>query len=92
MFRDKRPQQWLRLAGPPPHTRSIHVRVRLEWTHHQERRSSEALLLLDSGTTGAVLINDWVNVTTLRQVATITITLAQMVYLEVTRGGMVSYS
>ena len=31
-------------------------------------------------------------VTTLRSVATITITLAQMVYQEVSRGGMVSYT
>jgi len=60
MFRDKRPQKRLRLAGPPPHTRSIHVRVRLEWSHNQERLSSEALLLLDSGATGAVLSSHWV--------------------------------
>jgi len=61
MFRDKRPQKQLRLAGPPPHTRSIHVRVRLEWSHNQERLSGEALLLLDSGATGTVLSSDWVN-------------------------------
>jgi len=60
MFRDKRPDKRLRLAGPPPHTRSIHVRVRLEWSHNQERLSGEALLLLDSGATGAVLSSDWV--------------------------------
>jgi len=60
MFRDKRPDKRLRLAGPPPHTRSIHVRVRLEWSHKQERLSGEALLLLDSGATGAVLSSDWV--------------------------------
>jgi len=50
----------LRLAGPPPHTRSIHVKVRFERTHNQERLSSEALVLLDSGATGAVLSSDWV--------------------------------
>ena len=60
MFRDKRPKKRLRLAGPAPHTRSIHVKVRLEWTHNQERLSSEALLILDSGATGAVLSSDWV--------------------------------
>jgi len=60
MFRDKRPDKRLRLAGPPPHTRSIHVRVRLEWSHNQERLNGEALLLLDSGSTGAVLSSDWV--------------------------------
>jgi len=60
MFSDKRPQKRLRLAGPPPHTRSIHVKVGLEWTHNQERLSSEALLLLDNGPTGAVLSSDWV--------------------------------
>jgi len=60
MFRDKKPQKRLRLGGPPPHTRSIHVKVRLEWTHNQERLSREALLLLDSGATGAVLSSDWV--------------------------------
>jgi len=60
MFRDKRPEKRLRLAGPPPHTRSIHVRVRLEWSHNQERQSGEALLLLDSGATGAVVSSDWV--------------------------------
>jgi len=60
MFRDKRPDKRLRLAGPPPHTSSIHVRVRLEWSHNQERLSGEALLLLDSGATGAVLSSDWV--------------------------------
>jgi len=60
MLRDKRHQKRLRLAGPPPHTRSIHMKVRLEWTHNQERLSGEALLLLDSGATGAVLSSDWV--------------------------------
>jgi len=30
MLRDKRPDKGLRLAGPPPHTRSIDVIVRLE--------------------------------------------------------------
>ena len=34
--------------------------MRLEWSHNQERLSSEALLLLDSGATGAVLSSDWV--------------------------------
>jgi len=58
MFRDKRPEKRLRLAGSPPHTTSIHVRVRLELTHKQERLSGEALLLLDSGATGAVLSRD----------------------------------
>jgi len=60
MFRNKRPDKRLRLAGPPPHTRSIHVRVRLEWSHNQQRLSGEALLLLDSGASGAVLSSDWV--------------------------------
>jgi len=60
MSRVKRPHKRLRLAGPPPHTRSIHVKVRLEWTHNQERLSGEALSLLDSGATGAVLSSDWV--------------------------------
>jgi len=60
MFRDKRPEKRLRLAGPPPHPRSIHVRVRLESSHNQERLSGKVLLLLDSGATGAVLSSDWV--------------------------------
>jgi len=60
MFWEKRLDKWLRLAGPPPHTRSIHLRVRLEWSHNQERLSAEALLLFDSSATGAVLSSDWV--------------------------------
>jgi len=60
MFKYKRPDKRLRLTGTPRHTRSIHVRVRLEWSHNQERLSGEALLLLDSGATGAVLSSDWV--------------------------------
>ena len=36
------------------------MKVRLEWTHNQERLSGEALLLLDSGATGAVLSSNWV--------------------------------
>ena len=60
MVRGKRPDPRLWLAGPPPHTRSIQVRVRLEWSHNQERLSGEPLLLLDSGATGAVLSSDWV--------------------------------
>jgi len=60
MFRNKRPEKRLRLEGLPPHTRSIHVRVRLEWSHNQERLRGKALLLLDSGATGAVLSHDWV--------------------------------
>jgi len=58
MFREKRPDEWLTLAGPLPHTRSIHVRVRLEWSDNQERLSGEALLLLDSGATGVGLSSD----------------------------------
>jgi len=60
MFMEKRPDKRLRLAGQPQHTRSIHVRVRLEWSYNQERLSGEALWLLDSGATGAVLSSDWV--------------------------------
>jgi len=60
MFRDKRPEKRLRLASPPPHTGSIDLSVRLEWSHNQQRLSGEALLLLDSGATGAVLSSDWV--------------------------------
>ena len=60
MFRDKRRDKQLRLAGPPPHTRSLHVRVRLEWSQNQESLSGEALLLLDSGATEAVLSSDWI--------------------------------
>jgi len=60
IFRDKRPDKRLRLAGLPPHTRSIHVRVRLELSQNQERLSGEGLLLLDIGATGAVLSSDWV--------------------------------
>jgi len=43
MFREERPDKRLRLEGPPPQTRSIHVRVRPEWSHNQERLSGEAL-------------------------------------------------
>jgi len=60
MFRDKRPNKRLRLAGPPPQTRSIQVKERLEWSHNQERLSGEAFILLDSGATGAVLSSDGV--------------------------------
>ena len=59
MSTDQRPKR-LRLVGPPPHSKSIHVKVRLEWSHKQERRSEEALSLLDSGATGAVLGASWV--------------------------------
>ena len=59
MARDQKTKQ-LRLVGPPLHSKSIHVKVRQEWSHKQERRSEEALLLLDSGTTGAVLGASWV--------------------------------
>jgi len=59
MFSDKRPAKWLRLVGPPPHTRSIHVNVSLEWRHNGEKQSAEALLLLDSGATGLVLSIAW---------------------------------
>jgi len=60
MLRDKRPNKRLRLAGPPLHTRFIHVRVRVEWSHNQERLSGNACLLLDSGATGAVISSNWV--------------------------------
>ena len=60
MLSDNRPANQLRLAGPPPHTKSIHVNVRLEWSHNGQKQSEEALLLLDSGATGAVLSSTWV--------------------------------
>ena len=36
------------------------MRVRLGWSHNQERLTGEALLLLNSGPTGGVLSSDWV--------------------------------
>jgi len=48
MFSDKRPTKQLRLAGPPAHTRSIYVNVRLKWSHNGKREREEALLLLDT--------------------------------------------
>ena len=59
MVCDERPAKQRRLTCPSQHIRSIHVRVRLDWTHEKQRKSSEALLLLDSGATGAVLSNEW---------------------------------
>jgi len=59
MFSDERPAKRLRLAGPPPHTRSIHMNVRLDWSHNGKKQSEEGLLLLDSGATGAVLSSAW---------------------------------
>ena len=61
MFRDERPAKRLRLAGPSPQTRSISVNVRLEWSHNEKKESKDALLLLDSGGTGAVLSSTWVS-------------------------------
>jgi len=61
MFSDERPAKRLRLAGSPPHTRSIRVNVRLEWSHNGKKDSEEALLLLDSHATGAVLSSAWVS-------------------------------
>ena len=61
MFSDDRPAKRLRVAGPPPHTRSIHVNVRLKWSHNGKNQSEEAVLLLDSGATGAVLNSAWVS-------------------------------
>jgi len=43
MFSDERPAKRLRLAGPPPHTRSIHVNVKLEWSHNGKKQSEKAL-------------------------------------------------
>jgi len=59
MFSDERPAKWLRLAGPPPHSRCIHVNVRREWSHNGKKHSEEALLLLDSGAACAVLSSTW---------------------------------
>ena len=60
MVCEERPAKRRRLTGPLQHIRSIHVRVQLDWTFEKQRRSSEALLLLDGGATGAVLSNEWV--------------------------------
>jgi len=58
--REERPAKRIRLVGPPHHTRSIHVKVHLNWTYNQQRHSSKALLILDSSTTGTVLSSSWV--------------------------------
>ena len=65
MFSHERPAKLLRLAGPRPHTRSIHLNVRLEWSYNRNRQSAEALLCLDSGARGAVLSSSWVSNTQL---------------------------
>jgi len=66
MFSGERPAKRLRLGGPPPHTWSIDVNVRLEWSHNGKKLTEEALLLLDSGPTGAVLSSAWVSNAQLR--------------------------
>ena len=60
MSSEQRPAKRQKVSGPPHHSRSIHVNVKLEWNHGGKRHSEEALLLLDSGATGAVLSSTWV--------------------------------
>jgi len=61
MFSEKRPANRLRLPGPPRHTSSTHVNVRLDWSHTGKKQSEKALVLWDSGATGAVLSSAWVS-------------------------------
>jgi len=60
MFSDERLAKWLRLAGPPLHTRSIHVNVSLQGSQNGKRGSQEALVLLDSHAMSAILRSAWV--------------------------------
>ena len=52
-----------RLQSPPKHTRSIRVKVRLQWKRGAKKTTAEATLLLDSGATGPVLNSSWVKET-----------------------------
>src|SRR5437588_8875856 len=52
-----------RLQSPPKHTRSIRVKIRLQWKREAKKTMAEATLLLDSGATGPVLSSCWVKET-----------------------------
>jgi len=50
-----------RLEGPPVHTRSFLVQTTLEWKEGNETRKVNALLMLDSGASGAVLAQHFID-------------------------------
>ena len=55
------PQKKRRLNEPPVHTESFLVLTKLEWKDGNETRSAKALLLLDSGATGPVLAQSFID-------------------------------
>jgi hypothetical protein len=56
-----RPQKRQRVRGPPVHTQSFLVQVLLEWKVGEDTKMVRALLLLDSGATGPVLAQHFID-------------------------------
>jgi len=52
-----------RLQSLAKHTRSIRMKIRLQWKRGAKKTVAEATLLLDSGATGPVLSSYWVQET-----------------------------
>src|SRR3978361_971049 len=58
---EDRPTKRQRVIGPPRHRESLMVRSRFSWMTSTRKKSATALLLLDSGATGPVLSQHFVN-------------------------------
>src|ERR1700704_4575535 len=58
---EERPLKRHKLTGPPRHRESPMLRSRFSWQTCEGKKSVTALLLLDSGATGPVLSQDFVD-------------------------------
>ena len=57
---DRRPTKKQRIDGPPIHRQSFLVKTTLEWKEGTKAKSAEVLLMLDSGATGPVLAQHFI--------------------------------
>src|SRR4051812_47989376 len=57
---DEQPAKRQRLTGPPKHSESFKLMIKMTWWIKRSEKQAEANLMLDSGATGPVLSTRWV--------------------------------
>src|SRR5688572_28474284 len=59
-YASEQPAKRQRLTGPPKHSESFKLMIKMTWWKKRSEKQAEAYLMLDSGATGPVLSTRWV--------------------------------
>ena len=59
-YASEQPAKRQRLTGPPKHSESFKLMIKMTWWKKRLEKQAEAYLMLDSGATGPVLSTRWI--------------------------------